>query len=289
MKRVLLTGGTGLIGGKFINSLAGTAEIYAIGRRQPMVNCHWLNQDLGREIDTTILPDQIDTIVYLAQSEHFREFPERATDVFEINVANVHRLLHWGYRAGVRRFILASSGGVYGHGDVAFREDDAILSDGSLGFYLASKQCAEALAKSYSQKLIIVIVRFFFVYGPGQRSSMLIPRLVTAVKSGQSIQLHGVDGIRINPVYVDDAAAALLRCLTLEESQNINIAGHEIFTLRELVEIISAQVEVEPVFKVQHEVEPRNLVGDINKMSCLLGPPLTSFDVGVQHLIKALP
>ena len=64
--------------------------------------------------------------------------------------------------------------------------------------------------EAYQGEFVVVILRFFFVYGPGQSNEMLIPRLVKSVREGQPIALDGLDGLRINPVYVEDAVRAVV-------------------------------------------------------------------------------
>jgi UDP-glucose 4-epimerase len=161
MKKIIVTGGSGLNGKRLLADLSPSAEVVSIGRRDPSVaGVAWISHDLSKST-LPDLPRAIDTVVYLAQSEHFREFHEQARDIFEVNVANVQRMLDWARISGVKRFLLASSGGVYGHGDSAFREDDAIGPKGPLGYYLASKQCSELLAGSYADCFTVVILRFF--------------------------------------------------------------------------------------------------------------------------------
>ena len=71
--------------------------------------------------------------MHLAQSPRYRDFPEGALDVFEVNVGSTQRLLDWACRQGVKRFIYASSGGVYGHGEAPFEEDVPIKVAATLG------------------------------------------------------------------------------------------------------------------------------------------------------------
>jgi nucleoside-diphosphate-sugar epimerase len=231
------------------------------------------------------LPHDVTTVVYLAQSEHFREFPERAQDIFDVNVANVQKMLEWARVSGVKRFILASSGGLYGHGDAAFREDDAIGPIGPLSYYLASKHCAELLAGSYANCFTIVILRFFFVYGPGQKHSMLIPRLINSVRNGRPIILQGREGIRLNPIFVDDASVAICRSLDLASSHTINVAGPEVLSMRQIGTLIGKAVGREPVFEIDPDAIPRHVSGEISKMCTLLNSPRVFFADGLRSML----
>jgi len=114
----------------------------------------------------------------------------------------------------------------------------------------------------------------------------LIPRLVQSVREGRSITLQGQDGIRINPTYVTDAAAAIVQALTLAGSHKINVGGPEVLSLRQIGEIIGQRVGREPIFQIEADAAPRHLVGDIGKMSQLLGAPQIQFADGVRLLLE---
>ncbi|MDF0643545.1 MAG: NAD(P)-dependent oxidoreductase [Nitrospira sp.] len=286
MSRILVTGGSGLIGRSLLARLSGHAELVAVGRHHPEVSdVQWIAHDLS-ESTLPMLPKDVSDVIYLAQSEHFREFPEQARDIFEVNVANVQRMLDWARGSGVTRFILASSGGVYGHGENSFREDDIMGPGGPLGFYLASKQCSELVAAGYSECFAVVILRFFFVFGPGQKKSMLIPRLIDSVAQGKPVSLQGQEGIRLNPIFVDDAALAVSRALELTGSHIINVAGPEVMHMRDIASKIGKAVGRDPVFHVDHGASPRHLSGDITKMCRLLAAPAVHFSDGLARMLQ---
>lgn len=285
MKHYLVTGATGLIGFALIDTLVGQSTVTTLGRRPAGRETRWIDGDLSGTVDTSTLPVDVDTVVYLAQSEHFRAFPERADDIFQVNIANVQRLLAWSRDTGVKRFVYASSGGIYGHGDRAFREEDPITSAGPLGYYLASKQSAELLVESYAGLFTTAILRFFFVYGPRQKPQMLIPRLVESVRMGRPILLQGSDGIRINPTYVGDAVRAIVAASNLESSHCVNVAGPQVLSLRGIGDEIGRQLGRMPVFDCRYDEPPRHLVADISKLSKLLCAPKVYFDEGLARML----
>jgi nucleoside-diphosphate-sugar epimerase len=272
-----------------IKHLANDHEIYALVRKPQSVTyprVYWLVQDLAQPNWDVKLPSKIDAIVHLAQSPHFREFPAQAMDVYAVSTATTMRLLDWGLKAGARNFILGSTGGLYGASDEVVSEADLLPDQrNQLGFYFASKRAAELLAQQYTGQLNIATLRFFFVYGAGQPSQMLMPRLVTNVREGNAIFLHGDDGLRLNPIHVDDAVGAISRALELTESRLINVAGPEVTTLREVSEEIGRQVRREPVFKVDKITRPNHLVADISRMSRALGAPRVGIKLGISELV----
>src|SRR5262249_43548975 len=161
------------------------------------------------------LPRGVDAVCSLAQSSNFRNFPEKANDIFAVNVAANLGLVQWATSAGVGKFLYASSGGVYGgRRDGVLRESDPLTVNPALGFYLGSKLCAEILLQDYRSFFKTgAILRPFFVYGPGQKADMLVARLIESVRHSRPVQLHGSNGLRLNPVFVEDAAAAFAAAL----------------------------------------------------------------------------
>jgi UDP-glucose 4-epimerase len=289
MKCCVITGASGLIGSKVVQAMTSDWEIHAVSRRRPPrlngPNIFWHAMDVSEAISSGALPSRVDAVIYLAQSEHFREFPERALDIFEVNTMALLRFLDYAKRVAARNVIYASSGGVYGWGDASMSEGIPIPAEGNLGFYLGSKLCSEIVALNYANLMNVVILRFFFVYGPGQRQSMLIPRLVESVRSGTPVALQGEEGIRLNPTHVTDAAEAVIRALRLEGTHKINVAGPEVLNLRQICEIIGKAVGRKPQYKIE-PTTPRHIVGDTTKMVELLVPPSIAFREGLQSMLR---
>lgn len=283
----MVTGAAGLIGSHLTGRLASDWEVVGVSRTPLMAPVRHVPIDLSARWSPDLLPAKTDAVVHLAQSEHFRNFPGRAPEVFQVNTASTLQLLDYAYRAGAKTFILASSGGIYGHGEQEFTEDMVTPPQGDLGFYLGTKLCSEVLAENYVPYMNVIVLRFFFVYGPGQRKHMLVPRLIASVRDGAPITLQGPEGIRINPIHVSDAAEAIRRALDLSGSHKINVAGPEVLSMRDIGRIIGQALGQAPVFAEQPDVAPRHLVGDIRKMAQILVPPVVKFKDGVADLLSS--
>lgn len=267
---VLITGASGLIGRHLVGLLEGETDVVALSRTPlPSASATWIAADLSAPHFINALPSRVDTVVHLAQSPHYREFPEQAADVFNVNVASTALLLDWARRVGVQRFVQASAGG-------ADRSQGTALS-----YYLAGKRSAELLAQSYANQFAVTVLRFFFVYGPHQRRSMLIPRLVDTVRGGQPITLAGNDGIRLNPVHVDDAVAAIRQAVIADRPGAFEIAGPDVMTMRQIGEAIASRLERSAQFTVADRIES-DLVGDISEMTTRLTAPTRRFLSGVE-------
>ncbi|MDG2989985.1 NAD(P)-dependent oxidoreductase [Candidatus Synechococcus calcipolaris G9] len=272
---IILTGANGLLGKVLQTSLVREHQVFALVRQSlkvPIPGIHYIITDFSQQFSYSHLPKQVDAIIHLAQSTYFREFPDKALDIFNVNIASTAYLLNYARQANIRIFIYASSGGVYGNSHQPFHENSPIVPPGKLGYYLGSKLCSEVLVQSYAAFFQVIVLRFFFMYGPGQRRSMLIPRLMDSVKYHRPITLQGVNGIRINPIHVLDAAAAAIATLNSSESATFNIAGPEVLSLRQIAETMGNYLNIEPQFQTISG-EPRDLIGDNTAMCEKLQKP----------------
>lgn len=282
--RILVTGAGGLIGAHLLPLLKVEHDVFTISKKlegEPQN----INIDFGNEWSPDVLPGNIDVIIHLAQSENFRDFPAKAKEVFYTNTVSTLKLIDFANSHKVSQFIFASSAGLYGNSDLALNEEQDILYKKELGFYLATKHCSENILDNYTDMLNVVQLRFFFVYGKGQRKDMLMARLVDNVKNERPIALAGTEGIKINPVHATDAAKAIMASLNLSKSEKINVGGSEVLTLRQIVEIIGKAVGKEPLFIEHKEQLPKHLFGDITKMNALLINPQIEFEKGIKTLL----
>jgi nucleoside-diphosphate-sugar epimerase len=288
---VLITGANGLLGRNLVNNLSREHQVYAVIRDKGKINFE-LNKNINLielnlyDMDLTYLPEDIDVIYYLAQSNRFREFPDGAKDMFEVNVNAPLKLCEWGMNNAVNQFIYASSGGVYTNPDKPVKEFFDINANEKHGFYLDSKLSAEILLKNYVQHFeSFVIVRPFFMYGIGQNETMLIPRLIHSVKENKEILLSGKEGIKINPIYIDDATESMSKILELKGEYIINIAGEEANSLKGIALTIGKIVGCEPIFKYSPNMQ-NDLIADITVMKEELMEPTMSIEDGIKKIVN---
>jgi len=288
---ILIVGANGLLGRNLTGKLSGVHKVFAaVGKSndiQPAKNINILQIDLAN-LDENSLPKEIDVIYYLAQSNRFREFPDGVVDMLDINVYAPVKLANWAQKDGVKKFIYTSSGGVYKNPTEPVHEFLDINANEKNGFYLDSKLSAEILLRNFSKLFeTFVIVRPFFMYGPGQNRSMLIPRLIDNVAQGNEITLAGEEGIKINPIYIEDAAVAMEKLLKLDGELTFNIGGSEVVSLRELAETIGSVVSKKPLFNITSNIQS-DLIADISMMKAQLIGPSTMLVEGLEKTYKVM-
>lgn len=280
--KVLVTGAAGTMGRHVVPRLAANHEVFALTRGDAPAeladSATWVRQDLTEPLDPAALPGAIDAVVHLAQSRRYRDFPDGAEDVFAVNVESTLALLRWATGAGASRFVLASTGGVYGTGDPEPVTESSPLRPEAP--YFRSKRMAELLLEDWSELITPVVLRFFFVYGPGDGTT-LVPRLADSILEGREIVIQGDPGMRMNPLHVVDAAAAIEAALALDGPAVVNVAGAETIALSELVERLAASLDREALVRHTDE-EPGDLVAATDAMRERLGvSPAVSLDEGL--------
>jgi nucleoside-diphosphate-sugar epimerase len=286
MSRILITGAAGFIGSRLISTLRGRHELFALvqsrTQRANLIGVEWVEHDLSKPLDDARLPDRMDAIIHLAQSRYYRNFPEGSRDIFDVNIRSTFQLLEYARRVGVEYFLFASSGGVYGYSYKKFVEGDPV---NPLNFYLSSKYTAELLLANYQPYFKTVVFRFFFVYGPGQ-NAMLIPDLISKVMKGELITIEGNPGLRINPIYIEDALRVFEPALNLSTSALFNVAGDQIVTVTELVKLVGT-VSGKPAL-IQHKGQNPigDLIGDNTRLKETLGvAPKMSLREGLRRML----
>lgn len=270
MARILITGASGFLGRRLVAHLGPRHELFCLGRSAPPGGAgevHWVAHDLARPLAEAALPARVDAVVCLAQSRRYREFPAGAADMFAVNLRATFELLEYARGAGAARFFLASTGGVYAPGPEPLDEDAPVSPP---TFYARSKYAAELLAAAYQPHLHVVAARFFFIYGPGQRG-MLVPNLLGRVLRGEPVTVEGRPGMRVNPIYVDDAVAAVEAALALEGSAVLNVAGDEVVSLTGLVRLMEGATGRPAHIGYGEARGGGDLVGDNRRMKALLG------------------
>jgi nucleoside-diphosphate-sugar epimerase len=156
---------------------------------------------------------EADTVFHLAGQPGVRTswasgFPQYLTD----NLLVTHRLAQCAAKLGTPRLILASSSSVYGPtSGTPSREDDR---PNPISPYAISKLASEQLCTAHCGQAgyltETVALRYFTVYGPGQRGDMLIHRALNAAATGEPLRIFGAGGQKRDFTYIADTVAATI-------------------------------------------------------------------------------
>jgi UDP-glucose 4-epimerase len=290
---ILITGASGFIGTNFIRSMSRQYNIFGVSRNRstafPDSAVQYIQADLSANDLSTYLPDKIDCVIHLAQSNMHRHFPSGANDMFAVNIKSTANILEWARTSGVSHFILASTASVYSAGVVPYHEGSRVNAD---SFYAATKIAAEQLSAQYTDYFTLDILRLFTVYGPGQ-SDMLVPRICSRLIEGSVIKLARGKGLYLSPIFIDDAVICIHKIIAQRSSsistplRFINICGNQVLSLSDIVRIIAQYTNCVP--NIVHTAdEIRSITGSNTLLKSIVGGfVFTDFAEGVKKVVEA--
>lgn len=128
----------------------------------------------------------------------------------EANILVTQRLLEAAAKSTLTRFVFASSSSIYGSAP-ELPTTEATLPR-PVSPYGVTKLAAEHLCRLYAENLRVptVSLRYFTVYGPGQRPDMAFNKFVRAILAGEEVVVHG-DGEQTRDfTYVADIVRATI-------------------------------------------------------------------------------
>jgi nucleoside-diphosphate-sugar epimerase len=276
-KRVLIIGIESFTGKHLANHLRvsgydvlGTSFFESDDAR--IFQCDITNKESISKILNTVLPEYIINLAGIsfvgnAKKELF----------YTVNVLAVENILEAileieNYQP--KKIILVSSATVYGNQESHVLDETMIPNP--LNHYGISKLAMEQIAKTFFDKLNIVITRPFNYTGIGQESHFLIPKIVSHFKEHKSkIELGNIDVFReFNDVgYVSEVYKRLLESNL--KSEILNICSNRVIALKEVIHQMNTlagyeiEIIVNPIFVRQNEIT--SLSGSVDKLFSSVG------------------
>jgi UDP-glucose 4-epimerase len=211
----------------------------------------------------------------------------------DINFVGNHNVFAAAAEEGVKRLVYASSASVYGDPETLPMAEDSKTHP--LTPYCISKLAGEQLLEFYERQkgLSWVALRFFNVYGPGQKVAAyytsVINHFVERLRRGEPPIIDGKGEQSMDFVHVTDVARAAVLALESEQANvPINIGTGISTTVAQLADILirAVGVDVTPQFRPR-EVYVSRREADIARAREVLGwEPLVSVEDGLTELVK---
>ena len=285
--KIFINGAAGYVGARLVRHLACEHKVTACDivpmEEIPCVDFISAEPEVSKQDWVGMLSGH-DVVVNLAQYPGYKDFPDKAEEIFETNTRLALKILDAARLSDLKSAILFSSGGIYGLGKEKFHELDKL---NPLDFYLATKAMSELIARKYRPFFGVHIVRPFFIYGPSQRGK-LIPNLIERVKMGLPVFINGKeDGGSINPIYIDDVIKltdSLLKIIP--GSATVNFAGPDVVSIRQIIEMIGEITGIRPVVERKEESPAFDIVADIARIAQISDISLKPFREGLIETIE---
>ncbi|MBD0369561.1 MAG: complex I NDUFA9 subunit family protein [Pyrinomonadaceae bacterium] len=223
--RVLVTGGTGVIGEGVIPALLKAGHAVRLLTRGAGKDAEeWpegvepFEADVSDARSLSGAADDCESVVHITGI--INESPPRVT--FErVNVEGTRNVLREATRAGAARFIYISSLG----------------ADRGRSSYHQSKRQAEEIVRE--ARCDWLILRPGGVYGPGDE---VISALLKLIRTLPAIPVVDGGGQRFQPVWFEDVGKAVVRAIEQQDlsGQTLELAGAEITTVNDIIDRLSA-------------------------------------------------
>jgi UDP-glucuronate 4-epimerase len=308
-RKILLTGGAGFIGSHLAEALLARGEetvilddfndYYAPDIKEE--NLRPVRADprltvVRGDIRDRVLIDEIfsrhrfSAVIHLAARAGVLPSLQDPVLYQGTNVDGTLNLLEAARKAGVGRFVFASSSSVYGdQARQPLNEDEAGLQPVSP--YGTTKLTGEHLCRMYQRlhRLPVSVLRFFTVYGPRQRPDMAIHKFSRLIWEGKEIPVFGDGSSRRDYTFVDDIVAGVIVAWEKTEGFGIfNLAGGHPVALRDLLARLGSLLGR----PVRERAEPlqkgdmKETWADVGKARRLLGfQPRTPIEAGLERFV----
>ena len=266
---ILITGGCGYVGTVL------TETLLKDGHKITVIDTQWFGNHLKehpnlinikgdiRNIESINL-EKIDTILHLANIANDPAVELNPTLSWEVNVLAAQQLADKAIRNGVKHFVYASSGSVYGVKDEPQVTED--LSLVPISVYNKTKMVAERVLLSYKDKMQVHCIRPATVCGksPRMRLDVSVNMLTFQALKNKKITVFGGDQTRPN-IHMKDMVRVYQHFVNNSniESGCYN-AGFENISILQIAEMVKNKLGAEII--VSESNDPRSYRQNSDKL-----------------------
>lgn len=299
-KKVLVTGGTGLIGRPLVEMLlADGATVCIVSLDDPAnapAGAEFVQADLRELANCQKLCQGRDIVFHLAGVKGSPVMTQqRPASMMVPSLMFNTNMMEAAFRCGVERYLFTSTVGVYAPAEV-FQEDSVWTSFPSEHDWFPGwgKRIGELQADAYRIEHgwdKIAIVRPANVYGPHDTfegpNAMVVPSLIRRAVLGENPLVVWGDGSPIRDfIHARDVARGMMMAVEMGINQPINLGSGTGVSIRELAEIVaSAMGDIPIVWDTSKPKGDARRLMDTKRAESYGIRPQISFDEGVRETL----
>ena len=238
------------------------------------------------------LPQEVNWVFHQAAQAGVRASWGQEFEIYtRQNILATQRLLEWARINKPERFVYASSSSVYGAVEkLPMHEDDSLKP---LSPYGVTKLAAENLCTLYYKNFGVptVSLRYFTVYGPGQRPDMAFSRFLKAILAEGELVIYGSGEQTRDFTYVSDIVSANLAAASRPQAVGriYNLGGGSRISVNGVIKLL-AKITAKQV-TIKHEAvqagDPPHTFADTERAKDELGfRPQTGIEEGLKKMYE---
>jgi nucleoside-diphosphate-sugar epimerase len=249
MKKLFITGGCGYVGSLMIKNFLDKYIIQNIdtqwfgNKLKNNDNLINIKEDI-RNLSGEFIEKNTHAVIHLANIANDPSVELDQTLSWEVNVLAAKNLIEKSINVGVKKFIYASSGSVYGiKNEMRVTEDLDLVP---ISAYNKTKMICERLLLSYKDKIDVYIVRPATVCGlsPRMRFDVSVNLLTLQALKNKKITIMGGSQTRPN-IHINDMIGVYEHILVNDVEQGIYNAGFENISILDLGKKIQNKIDCE--------------------------------------------
>jgi UDP-glucose 4-epimerase len=292
--RILVTGGSGFIGGRLINELkAQKHNVIVLDKRKSNLDVEFINGDISNPEIVNYNYGEVDFIFHIAaQSGGYFSLENPYLDVMWNSVGSMN-VVKLAQKLKVKKLIYTSSMAVYGNKENATEDGEV----NPISFYGASKLSAEYFVKLVKEHSNIpyTIFRLFATYGAGQDLSNkhqgILSIYLDQALNNDTVKITGAKDRVRELVHVNDVVKALM--LSFKDSTNneiYNVTCNERLTPEIIINKIGERLKKKlSIEEIDGYVGDQVLITGSNKKLKEIGWNTTfNLEEGINEFIKSL-
>ena len=310
MNPILVTGCAGFIGSHVCSLLLSKGfAVIGIDNFDPFYNRCVKEFNLAKfkahpafvfyETDITlglsiVKEENISAVIHLAAKAGIRPSIEDPAGYQHVNITGTQKVHEFMQARSISKLIFASSSSVYGNNKkIPFNEDDPV--DNPISPYAFTKKAGELMNYTlhHLYHVDIINLRFFTVYGPGQRPDLAIHKFVQKIENNQPLVLFGDGQTARDYTYIDDTVSGIYNALEycLQNTgvySTVNLGNNKPVKLNDLVDTIYAAMgkEKNVVYEAMQPGDVDITYADIAKAATLFNyKPATQLADGITKFI----
>lgn len=227
--------------------------------------------------------DGIDAIIHLSSiaNDPCGDLDPKLT--WEVSALATMQLADKARRKGIKRFIYASSGSVYGVKDEPQVTEDLELKP--ISEYNKTKMVSERVLLSYGSDMSVQIVRPATVcgYSPRMRLDVSVNMLTMQALTRGKITVFGGNQTRPN-IHIDDITDVYLHLLDNPQVTGIYNAGFENISILDIAQLVTKHVPAEII--VSESNDPRSYRVNSDKLLAAGFKPSKSVEHAIREIIE---